>query len=88
MLKIKDLSVVSKTTGEKLLSNINLEVGEREIHSLLGKNGSGKTTLAKVILGLGEFNIEAEKIEYGKENILNLSTNERAKKGITMEIMK
>ncbi|MDA3815514.1 MAG: ATP-binding cassette domain-containing protein [Patescibacteria group bacterium] len=84
MLKIKDLSVVSKTTGEKLLSNINLEVGEREIHSLLGKKGSGKTTLAKVILGLGEFNIEAEKIEYGKENILNLSTNERAIKGKTM----
>ena len=84
MLKINNLSVVSKTNQKVLLSEVNLEVGEKEIHSILGKNGSGKTTLAKVILGLGEFQIESGKIEYQGKDVSKLSTSERAKKGMTM----
>lgn len=84
MLKINNLSVVSKTNQKVLLSEVSLEVGEREIHSILGKNGSGKTTLAKVILGLGEFQIESGKIEYQGKDVSKLSTSERAKKGMTM----
>jgi len=84
MLSIKNLSVNSKTTHEKLLTEVNLEVGENEIHSIIGKNGSGKTTLAKVILGFGELQTESGSIEYKGEEISGLLTNERAKKGITL----
>lgn len=84
MLKIRNLTVFSKTNNKKLLSEVNFDVDEKEIHSILGKNGSGKTTLAKIILGLGDFHFESGSIEYNGENILNLKTSERAKKGITM----
>ena len=50
MIKIKSLS---KSFGEKkVLENLNLEVKDREILSLLGPNGCGKTTLLNILSGL------------------------------------
>ena len=38
--------------GRKVLNDINFQVGEKEILSVLGSNGVGKTTLLKCTLGL------------------------------------
>ncbi|WP_332646621.1 ABC transporter ATP-binding protein [Lysinibacillus sp. 54212] len=52
MLQLKN---ISKCYGEKtVLGNINLEIANGEILSLLGPSGCGKTTLLNIILGLTE----------------------------------
>jgi len=38
--------------GKQILNNINFNVGEKEILSILGSNGVGKTTLLRCTLGL------------------------------------
>lgn len=36
---------------DKVLSQLDMTIKEREVMGLLGANGAGKTTLIKVILG-------------------------------------
>jgi zinc transport system ATP-binding protein len=49
LLEIRNLNV---TLGkDKVLSQLDMTIKEREIMGLLGANGAGKTTLIKVILG-------------------------------------
>lgn len=66
------------------MKEVNLEVKEKEIHCLLGRNGSGKTTLAYAILGLGDYKKEGGQIFFYGEDISDLPTFERARKGITL----
>lgn len=47
------LENINKTfDGEQVLKNINMEIKEGELVSLLGPSGCGKTTLLKIITGL------------------------------------
>ena len=50
ILEIKNLSL--KILDKKILKNINFELKEKEIISIIGKSGSGKTMLSKMIMGL------------------------------------
>ena len=51
MINIEGLSYKYKN-GEKVIENLNLEIQEGEVVSIIGKNGSGKSTLAKIIAGI------------------------------------
>ncbi|MFJ7405832.1 MULTISPECIES: ABC transporter ATP-binding protein [unclassified Lysinibacillus] len=51
MLRVENVNK-SYRTGQQVLANINLTVGEGEIVGLVGESGSGKSTLAKVIMQL------------------------------------
>src|SRR6266498_5883824 len=47
--------------------SIDLDLGEREIHALLGENGAGKTTLMNILYGLvtpdaGEIRIDGRPV--------------------------
>jgi Fe-S cluster assembly ATP-binding protein len=84
MLKINNFSVVSKESGVLLLDNISLEVGNNEIHCLLGKNGSGKTTLAYSLMGLERYRQTGGEIIFEGEDISKKKTYERARSGITI----
>ena len=80
MLKIKDLH--AGVAGKEILKGIDLEVKAGEVHAIMGPNGSGKSTLASIIAGNEEFEILKGSILFEKEELNELSAEERAHKGI------
>lgn len=82
LLKIKDLHV---NAGEKqILKGLNLIINKGEVHVIMGPNGAGKSTLANVILNNPEYTRTSGDVFFEGENINELRTDERAKKGIFM----
>ncbi len=71
-----------KVSGREILKGITLDVDYGEIHAVMGPNGSGKTTLAYAIMGREGYDIVEGDIRLDGESIKNLSTDERALKGI------
>ena len=80
MLKIKDLK--AGIEDNQILKGLTLEVKDGEVHAIMGPNGSGKSTLSAVIAGKEEYEVENGTIEFEGENLLDLSPEERAHKGI------
>lgn len=52
VLKVEDVSLVSKSSHKDILKNINFEVREGEIVCIAGIDGNGQTQLVQVISGL------------------------------------
>ena len=50
---ILEMKGICKTFGPvKALTDVNLIVGEGEIHAICGENGAGKSTLMNVLSGI------------------------------------
>lgn len=80
MLEIKNLSVNVK--DKEILKDINLKLEKGKVYLLAGKNGSGKSTLLNVLMGNPVFEVTNGEVILDDENILNLSVDKRAKKGM------
>jgi Fe-S cluster assembly ATP-binding protein len=80
MLEVKDLFV--KIEGKQILKGINLKVNPGEVHAIMGPNGSGKSTLAQVLAGREEYEVTGGEVLYNGKNLLELSTEDRAREGI------
>ena len=80
MLKIKDLK--AGVEENQILKGLNLTVNAGEIHAIMGPNGSGKSTLSAVIAGNENYEVEEGSIEFEDEDLLDLSPEERAHKGV------
>ena len=80
MLSIDNLHV--SVEGKPILNGINLDVRAGEVHAIMGPNGSGKSTLSSVIAGNEDYEVTEGDIVYKNENIIELSPEERAHKGI------
>jgi len=80
MLEIKNLDV--EVEGKKILEEINLHVGEGEVHVIFGPNGSGKSTLLAAIMGLPSYKIRRGKIIFKGKRINEMPLWERARLGI------
>jgi branched-chain amino acid transport system ATP-binding protein len=50
VLDVRSVSV--RFAGLRALTEVDLQIGEREIVSLIGPNGAGKTTLLNAVCGL------------------------------------
>ena len=48
---LKMTGISKRFPGVRALENVHLEVGQSEIHALLGENGAGKSTLLKILSG-------------------------------------
>ncbi len=80
MLKIKDLK--AGIEENQILKGLNLTIKAGEIHAIMGPNGSGKSTLSAVIAGNENYEVEEGSIEFEDEDLLDLSPEERAHKGV------
>jgi iron(III) transport system ATP-binding protein len=70
------LEHVKKTfDGKDILKDINLEIGNGEIVSILGPSGCGKTTLLNLILGITE--IDSGKIYFDETDITEVPMEKR-----------
>jgi Fe-S cluster assembly ATP-binding protein len=80
MIKIQNLH--AGVDGASILKGINLEIPAGEVHAMMGPNGSGKSTLAQVIAGNERFDVTEGEVLFNGEDIIGLSPEERAAKGI------
>ncbi|MGP8319396.1 MAG: ATP-binding cassette domain-containing protein [Methanosarcinaceae archaeon] len=63
---------------------MNLEIGEREIHSVIGPNGAGKSTLAYLLMGISGYCPQEGSVYFNEKDITKFTITQRAKHGITL----
>lgn len=80
MLKIEGLKVA--TDNKVILNDFNMLINDGEIHVIMGPNGVGKSTLSRVIMGDNNYKVLAGNIIFNGDNLIPMSTDERAKSGI------
>ncbi|MEK6247500.1 MAG: ATP-binding cassette domain-containing protein, partial [Planctomycetales bacterium] len=81
-LIITDLKVA--VDGNPILSGVDLQIARGETHAMMGPNGSGKSTLGLAIMGHPGYEVTGGSILLDGENLLELSPDERARKGVFM----
>src|ERR671926_323395 len=79
-LEVRDLH--ANIDGKEILTGLNINIDKNEVHAIMGPNGSGKSTFANVLLGHPKYTITSGDILVKGQSILDLSTDERSKKGI------
>jgi len=81
-VKIEIRNLHARIEDKEILNGINLDLSSGEIHALMGPNGSGKSTLTNVIFGHPMYEVTEGEILVDGENITEMDTHERARKGL------
>ncbi len=80
LIEIKDLH--AEVDGKEILKGVNLTIKRGEVHAIMGPNGSGKSTLSNVMMGHPKYKVTKGEIRFKGEDLLTLSVDERARKGL------
>lgn len=79
-LEIRNLHV--SIDNKKIINGLDFSSKQGEVHAIMGPNGSGKSTLAYTLLGHPKYTVTEGDILIDGESLLEMSTDERAKKGL------
>ena len=79
-LEISDLHVAVEDT--KILKGVDLNVGQGEIHALMGPNGTGKSTLAYALLGHPRYDVIQGQMLFNGRDLEDMEPDERARLGL------
>jgi len=79
-LQIKNLNVSVEI--KPILTGVNLEIPQGEVHAIMGPNGTGKSTLAYALMGHPKYTITEGQILLDGKDIMGLSPEERSIAGI------
>jgi Fe-S cluster assembly ATP-binding protein len=66
----------------EILQGIDLEIGQGEVHAIMGPNGSGKTTLAYALMGHPAYVVKGGEVIWKGRDILKLSPDKRSRLGM------
>lgn len=80
VLKIENLR--AKAGDNEILRGVTLTVKSGETHAIMGPNGTGKSTLASVVMGHPRYEVIDGSITLDGEDVLAMSTDERARAGL------
>jgi Fe-S cluster assembly ATP-binding protein len=80
MLRLVNLGV--EVDGRKILENVNLYIQKGQTFVLFGPNGSGKSSLLMSVIGNPKYKVYDGRIIFKGEDITDLPTNERVKRGM------
>ncbi len=80
MLDIKNLH--ASVDNNEILRGLDLTIRPGEVHAIMGPNGSGKSTLSYVLAGREDYDVTEGSVTLDGENLLELSPDERAVKGL------
>ena len=80
MIRIENLSV--NYGGIKALQNINLEIADNKIVTLIGANGAGKSSTLKAIMG--QVKKSSGRVLFGERDITAAKTMDIVKSGIAL----
>ncbi len=80
LLEIKELK--AGIENKEILKGVNLKINKGETHAIMGLNGSGKSTLANVLMGHPLFEVKSGKALFEGKEILKMTPEERAQKGL------
>ena len=80
LLNINELK--TSVEGKEILKGLNLKINKGEVHVIMGPNGAGKSTLANTLMAHPKYERVSGDITFEGEDITELKTDERAKKGL------
>lgn len=80
VLEIKDLEC--RVEDKEILRGVDLTIRGGETHVIMGPNGTGKSTLASCLMGSPKYEITNGSVTLNGENVLEMTVDERARKGI------
>jgi Fe-S cluster assembly ATP-binding protein len=84
LLEIRNLHAT--VDGKEILKGLDLVLPAGEVHAIMGPNGSGKSTLSYVLAGRVGYEATEGEVLYDGEDLLQLSTEERACKGLFLAL--
>lgn len=82
LLQLQGVTLI--VNGKRILSDVDLDIAEGEVHSLVGPNGCGKSSLAQVVMGCAGYRAAAGSILFNGTAINDLPIHERARMGISL----
>ncbi len=83
LLDVKNLNA-GLEDGKEILKDLNIEIGQGEIHALMGPNGAGKSSLGNALMGNPVYKITGGKIIFKDTDITEESADKRARLGMFM----
>jgi len=75
-------NLYARVSDKEIIKGLSLTINEGEVHAIMGPNGAGKSTLSYILSGKDGYEVTSGSIKFKGKNLLEMSTEERAREGI------